>query len=90
MKKQEFELVTGTFDLEDAHEVLMNLITGKINFHTKKILSTRERNGTEDEHSEKRIEELNASREKILQLLKQADEGKQKITINSSICVEIS
>jgi len=89
MKKKEFKLVTGTFNVDEAQEVLMSLIIGKINFHTKRILSLRERNGIEDEHSEKRIEELNASREQILHLLKQADDSKHKITIDSTIYIEI-
>ncbi len=89
MKKQEYKLVKGTFDLDEAREVLMSLINSKINFHAKKNLSSRERFGTIDQDSEKRIEELNISREQILQLLKHADETKQKITIESSINLEI-
>lgn len=90
MKKREIKLGTGTYDVDEAQEVLMNLIINKINFHTKKILSLRERYGKEDKQSEKRIEELNATREEILQFLEKVDENKQKITINSTINVEIS
>lgn len=90
MKKQEYKLVKGTFDLDEAREVLMSLINSKINFHAKKNLSSRERFGKIDQDSEKRIEELSISREQILQLLKHADESKQKITIISTISLEIT
>ncbi len=89
MEKQEYKLVKGTFNLDEAREVLMSLINSKINFHAKKNLSSRERFGTIDQDSEKRIEELNISREEILHLLKNADESKQKITIVSTISLEL-
>lgn len=89
MKKQDFTLVRGMFNVEDAKEVLMNLIGSKIVHHNKVILRSFECNGNQDHQSEQRIAELNESRNKILQLLKEVDETKQHITINSTIHIEI-
>jgi hypothetical protein len=89
MKKQEYKLVAGTFNIDNAKEVLMSLINSKINFHNKKMLNSIECKGERDEHSQNRIAELNESRDQILRLLKQADIGNQHIRINSTIHIEI-
>jgi hypothetical protein len=84
-----FKLIEGRFDTEDASEILSSLIESKIKFHKHKIFSNEIRFGTKDEHSLERIQALQLSQEKILNLIKEARLNQKKVTIHSTISIEI-
>ncbi len=88
-KKLEIKFITGEFSQEDARELLLNIISKKIQFHSVDSHSLWEKNAAVDSASKKRLEELKTAREEILELLT-IDSGKtQKIKIHSTIEIEV-
>lgn len=87
--KKIYPLVDGSFKAAEAREVLMNLIGSKIAFHSVKNMSSLERNGEADAHSERRIEELQLSRKEIRELLKIAEEDELQVRISSGIHISL-
>lgn len=84
-KLQKFPLVNGKFAAEEARDLLMALIESKVAFHSIKNLQSFERSGETDTKSEKRIEELENMRKKMLEIVKQAKETEQQLEIDSMI-----
>lgn len=82
---QSIRFIEGKFSPEDAKEILTDLINHKIRFHTLKNFSYEERFGKPVEGSQKRIEELVASREKVILLIQQAVDNNTNLSIESSI-----
>ncbi|CAN5792595.1 hypothetical protein BH11BAC3_BH11BAC3_40230 [soil metagenome] len=83
--KKDIKFIDGKFSPEDAKEILVNLMNHKIRFHSMKNFSSEERFGKPVEGSQKRIDELKASREKIILLIQQAVDDKSDLRIESSI-----
>ncbi len=83
--KQPIKFIEGKFSPEEAKEVLVDLLNHKINFHSLKNFSSEERFGKPVEGSQKRIEELKESREKIIVLIKQAVDKNTNLRIESYI-----
>lgn len=82
---QSIKFINGTFNPDDAKEVLLNLITHKINFHSLKNFSSEERFGKSIEGSQKRIAELRESKEKIVSLVEFAIKENKNIDVVSTI-----
>jgi len=82
---QSFTLIEGTFDSEDAREVLMSLIGRKIEFHHKKNLRYQERKGMAHQGSLDRIEELKKTRDDILAHLKEMKKKQMSVYIKSDV-----
>jgi hypothetical protein len=88
-KKLDVKFITGEFSQEDARELLLNIISKKIQFHSIDSHRHWEKNASEDSSAKKRFEELQTSRSQVLQLLtSQSTQGK-KIKINSIIEIEV-
>ena len=83
--KQPIKFIEGKFSPQEAKEVLVDLINHKINFHSLKNFSSEERFGKPVEGSQKRIEELKESREKIISIIQQAVDKNTNLRIESSI-----
>lgn len=88
-KKVEIKFITGEFSPEDAKELLLNVISKKIQFHSVDAHSIWEKNAAVDSASKKRLEELKTAREEILDLLTIHSGKNQKIKINSTIEIEV-
>ena len=82
---QSVKFIKGVFSPDEAKEVLLNLITHKINFHSLKNFSSEERFGKSIEGSQKRIAELRESKEKIVNLVEFAIKENKNIDIVSTI-----
>lgn len=78
-------LIDGEFNLQEAREILIDLINKKIQFHSLKNHEKWERNGVEDVFSATRIKELQCAREKILELTSKEFPNDVKLKINSII-----
>jgi len=87
--KKSYSLVDGSFKASEAREVLMSLIGSKITFHNVKNMSSLERNGEADIHSEQRIEELKLSRQEIRKILEMAEEEQLRVRISSGIHISL-
>jgi hypothetical protein len=80
-----FTLIEGTFDSEEAREILMSLIGRKIEFHHKKNLRHQERKGVAHQNSLNRIEELKKTRKEILAHLKEMKRKQISVFIKSDV-----
>ncbi|RFZ85304.1 hypothetical protein DYU05_06825 [Mucilaginibacter terrenus] len=86
---QRYQLIKGDFSPGDAMDVMNNLISGKINFHTLRNFSIRERSGEPDIYSLRRIQELNRASESIKLIVRQAQEQGSTLRISSEIFIEV-
>ena len=88
-KKLEVKFISGEFSQEDARELLLNIISKKIQFHSVDSLSLWEKNASEDFGTKKRLEELQSARSQVLQLLTSQTTLGKKINIYSTIEIEV-
>ena len=86
---EDLKLIEGTFLPNEAKEMLSNLFSSKIQFHTTKNFSTQVRFGKDDTVSATRIPELNKSLEDIIEIINQAEKNNQHISIHSSVSIRI-
>ncbi len=87
-KKLEIKFINGEFSQEDARELLLNIISKKIQFHSVDSLSLWEKNATEDSGSKKRLTELQNARNEILQFITNPSQEAKTIKIKSIIVIE--
>ena len=85
---KKFKLVDGTFNVDDAKDILLGLFEYKIQFHKRNKISNEERFGMQDEHSKTRAKELQMTKDEILDWIKSLQHSDKKLVINSSITVE--
>lgn len=85
MKNTEIELINNEFEINEAKNLLMQLIQDKINFHVSKNFSQLERLGKIDAISAMKIETLTAEKEKIKKLLESITDQSSKVEINATI-----
>lgn len=88
-KNEKLNLINGSFSQEEAKEILLNMITSKINYHDMKSWSSMERFGKSDATSEKRIIELKNEMIKLETILKRVEKSDKKLLINSDIFISI-
>jgi hypothetical protein len=88
-KKLEVKFINGEFSQEDARELLLNIISKKIQFHSVDSLSLWEKNASEDFGAKNRLEELQSARSQVLQLLTSQTTMGKKINIYSTIEIEV-
>lgn len=85
---KEFKLVDGTFNVNDAQDVLLGLFEYKIQFHKRNKISNEERYGMQDDNSKQRAKELQMTKSEILDWIKSLENSNKKLVISSSITVE--
>jgi hypothetical protein len=83
------KLVDGTFTTEDSREVLFHLLREKIKFHNRRLFSLDERLGVSDEHSKKRVRELQLSMTEVQDLLDKANLLGKQLNIRCDIHIEL-
>ena len=84
-KKDKYRLISGVFTADEAREVLMTLIEGKIAFHRLNNFSRLERFGETGEVGEKRINELLRTKADLAALIEEAKGADRQLTINCDI-----
>ena len=82
-----FKLIDGAFSVEEAQEVLGNLLEFKIQFHNKENFSSEIRNGVRNEQSLSRIESLKATRKSLFEYLDKFPKT-EKLTVFSEIKIK--
>lgn len=85
MDKIKITLVDGIYDTEDSREILLELLTHKIEFHRRKQFSSYLKYGHEKSDSLKRIQELTEARNELLNYLKNAEMQKTKVCVSAII-----
>lgn len=88
-KKETIELIKGSFNPDEAQEILLQLLNSKINFHNLKNWSSQERFGKPDVYSVERLKNLEESRKKVLKLFSESISGAKTIAINSIVEINI-
>ncbi|MGY5848578.1 hypothetical protein ACW6QP_14305 [Salegentibacter sp. HM20] len=79
------KLIDGKFSANEAKEILLNMISSKIQFHTIKDFSSEIRTGEPENNSQKRMKELGETRERIITLLDDAQKNNLVVEIQSTI-----
>lgn len=82
-------LIEGTFNAHDAAEILLNVLSDKINFHQVQLLSSQDKTTEEMEYSQKRYDNLRAAREEVTQMVRNAKANNQTLEIFSNIDIRI-
>ena len=86
---QQFKLIDGTFETEEARNLLLELISYKINFHAKEKFSNQERFGKDVLNSGKRMEELKEEETALRKLLEKVKSENFRLNVKCNIEVEI-
>lgn len=89
MSDKSFQLIEGTFDAHDAAEVLLSVLSDKINFHEVQIISCEERNSDGGEYSKKRFDELRKVRDEVTTMVKDAREKGYRFEITSRVDINL-
>jgi len=87
-KEFQLQLVKGEFELQEAKEILLNLVTDKIRFHQQKIVSVELMTGKKDGFSEVRISELIKSQNDLMAFLEENSNTAGKFKISGTINIE--
>ncbi len=82
-------LINSSFSAKEAKQVLVSLLDYKIQFHHRKILSSYEKYGTEDEYSKNRIVQLKEERAKVEELLDNSDFENCTIALESEVSIKV-
>lgn len=88
-KNHHFKLIQGTFSASEASEVLFDLISSKIHFHTKQNFSNLERFGKEKPNSQKRIKALKKIQLSLKKIFEAAEKKGQHLNIEGNIEIAI-
>jgi hypothetical protein len=86
---EKLSLIDGTFDNEEAKEILMNLFSTKIHFHELKNFSSQERFAKNCETSQKRIPELKKGKETANEIVLEAKAKNKRLMITSVIQISL-
>ena len=81
-------LIDGTFNVAEAKDVLMNMFTMKINFHSQKNVSHIERFGKPDEAAKEKVAFLKSELAKLETLIEHAGNNNATLKVNSAIHID--
>lgn len=84
-----FKLVDGEYTVDQASDILLNLVCSKITFHNNEIFSLQERFGTNSTHSVNRIAELKKVRDSLIALMSQLKDENVRLRIDGDIKLKI-
>ncbi len=83
------DLIRGCFEPADAREIVLTLLSDKMKFHNLRNLSSQERFGTPDSSAIGKLEHLKAAKREAELFFSEAIAGGNRITINSTISMQI-
>ncbi len=88
-KNYDFKLITGTFAASEAAQVLFNLISNKIHYHTMENFSSQERFGKDAAHSQRRIQDLKKVQGDLKKIFDMAEQKDLQLKIEGSVQITI-
>ncbi len=86
---QDLKLIQSNYQPMEAKEILSDILWNKINFFATKNFSSQVRFGQEDNAAVNKITELNATREAIFEIIRQADINNQDLQIEFNITIKL-
>lgn len=84
----QFDLVRTNYPVEEGREVLLSLISDKINFLERTIFSLEERFGSDTSHLVSRVKELRAERESLKTFLASLEDKNMMLSIHCPVTIE--
>jgi DNA-directed RNA polymerase subunit F len=81
-------LIDGTFNVAEAKDVLINMFTMKINFHSQKNVSHVERFGKTDNAALEKVEFLKAELAKLETIIENAESKNATLKVTSAIQID--
>ena len=87
--QHEFDLIKGDFAAEDALDILLGMIQGKINYHNGKAFSLEERYGKDYLNCRDRVTQLNKSRAELEQFMSELLSGGHRVRVSSHVHIEV-
>ncbi|MFO0494958.1 MAG: hypothetical protein ACK50Y_05460 [Flavobacteriia bacterium] len=81
-------LIDGTFEPDIAEDLIVNLLHNKVQFHLIESLSSWERTGAKDIDSMKRLELIKTEKERVSNLLNEAQLMGKRVVIKSTIEID--
>lgn len=84
---ENLKLIDGNFSPREAKEILLSLISSKIQFHTVKDFGSEIRTGVPEFKSRDRINDLREAKQKIITLMEEADKQNMEVEIYSTITI---
>ena len=88
MENNKVTLIDGTFNLAEAKDVLTNMFTMKINFHSQKNVSHVERFGKTDDAALEKVEFLKAEMAKLETIITGATDKNVSLKVTSAIHID--
>jgi len=87
--KLSLHLIRNTYEVDDAKEVITQLLSDKINFIRRQIFSLDERYGINSSYLENRLKELNQSKEDIVTFFKSINSEELEVKIDCPVNIEL-
>jgi DNA-directed RNA polymerase subunit F len=88
MENNKVTLIDGTFNVAEAKDVLINMFTMKINFHSQKNVSHVERFGKTDNAALEKVAFLKSELAKLETLIEHAGNNNTTLKITSAIYID--
>ncbi len=88
-KKNNYQLIDGTFAASDASKILLEIINNKIRHHNLQILSIRETSNGDTSQSERRIKTLRKTSNAIKKILAKAQKKDLQVKIQCPIEIAV-
>lgn len=82
-------IIDGNFTSDEAREILSEMISFKINFHSLKNWSSLERYGKDDEVAQKRIPILKKEMEKLHAILSEAQKNNKRLVVSADVNITL-
>lgn len=82
-------IIDGKFTYAEAKEILMDILSSKINFHCLKNWSSQERFGKDDNIAQKRIPALRNEMKKLEGILAEAKAKNKTLKVKSDINITL-
>jgi len=87
MEEQTFKLINGTFQPEEARNILFNLVNTKINFHAMESFGISIRTSGDISFHENRIKELTKLNHDLKELIEMASTQNMEVVLTGDIKV---
>jgi hypothetical protein len=84
---QKLKLIEGRFSPKEGREILMNVLSSKLQFHKMKNFSSQERFNKDDEIAVRRIPQLENSMTKLAEILDEAEKNGEMLFIESEVAI---
>lgn len=89
MTKYTIDLIDNTYSNLEAREILMGLLTHKIDFITMKIFSEKQRFDSDTSKYEKRLKELESQKSRLLKMFNGLAKSEEDISLKCTIDIGI-